>query len=389
MVDTGSLGAGEERGASYGPFVQVLCDCLGNDLDDQNEPVERQLGRALAAVRPQFSALTVPLLAFLGANVEDSGWRILTPGARRRRIVEAVTAIVRHVAATRKLLLVVENLHWLDRESEMLLDHLIRELSGQSAVILVTYRPGYQERWKRAASYQRHNIEPLSEADCRLLVDAKLGAHPSLSAVKTQLVARTQGVPLFVEEMVKTLSETAIVDGEAGNFRAEKAVIQLKIPDSVRPVLAARIDRLPSEAKEILQVAAAIGGEFDASLLAAAHGCSVAELAPQLEVLETGDFIVVRKGKAADRLAFRHVLIQEVTYRSLLSRKRKRIHVGYRQRHGTAVSATAEARGRGARAALPGGPAVGPRRHALGSSRTEGDRSRCSSALDPLHRVGA
>lgn len=318
--------AGEERGASYAPFVQVLCDCLGTDLDDPTEPVAQQLARALAAAQPQFATLLAPLLALLGANIEDAAWGILTSGARRRRIVEAVTAIVRHVAAERKLLLVVENLHWLDRESEVLLDHLIKELSGQMAVVVVTYRPGYQERWRRLAGYQRHDIEPFSETDCRLLVDAKLGTHPSLSAVKSQLVARTQGVPLFVEEMVKTLSETAVVDGEAGNFRAGKAAIQLKIPDSVRPVLAARIDRLPSVAKEILQVAAAIGGEFDVSLLAGAHGCSVAELAPQLDVLETGDFIVGQKGKPADRFAFRHVLIQEATYRSMLSGKRQRIH---------------------------------------------------------------
>lgn len=317
--------AGEESGASYGPFVRMLGDCLDIDLDDHDVPVTQQISRSLAA-RPQFVKLQVPVLALLGNSVEDANWASLTSGARRSRIVETVATVVRHTAAGRKLLFVVENLHWLDRASEVLLDHLIRELSEQSVLIVITYRPGYRERWRRSTGYQRITIKPLSKPDCRRLLDAALGTDPSLAAVKTQLVSRTQGVPLFVEEMVKTLSETAVLDGEAGNFWASAATIQLRIPDSVRPVLAARVDRLPSEAKEVLQVAAAIGGEFHLSLLAAACGCSVAQLAPHLDVLQAGDFILARKGKAAERFAFRHVLIQEATYRSLLSTRRQRIH---------------------------------------------------------------
>jgi class 3 adenylate cyclase/tetratricopeptide (TPR) repeat protein len=318
--------AGEEKGPSYGPFVRVLCDCLGTELDGQHTPVAQQLETSLAKARPQFVELLAPLLALLGAEIEEPSWNVLSPAVRRRRILEAFATVVRHTAARQKLLLVAENVHWLDRESESLLEYLIKELSNQSVLVVATYRPGYKERWKRSTSYRGIKVKPLSQTDCSRLLDAKLGVDPSLSEVKAQLVARTQGVPLFVEEMVKSLSETAVLHGESGNFRTGAEVIKLKIPDGVRPVLAARIDRLPAEPKEILQVAAAIGSEFRLPLLAAARSCSVAQLVPHLEVLEAGDFIVARKGKVGDRFAFRHVLVQEVTYRSLLSTKRQRIH---------------------------------------------------------------
>jgi class 3 adenylate cyclase len=318
--------AGEERTASYRPFMQLIGDCLGADLYGPQEPIARQLERALTAAGPHLMALQSPLLALIGAPVDDPEWSGMTPTVRQRRIVEAVGLLIDHTAARRRLLLLVEDAHFFDRQSEELLDYLVERLSKQNGMIVATCRPAYRDHWKRIAGYRRIKVEPLTEPDCRRLLDEKLGRDPSLAAIKTQLIARTQGVPLFVEEMVKTLSETAFFDGVGGNYRTTAAAVEINIPDSVRPVLAARIDRLPAVPKEILQIAAAIGVEFDLAVLAGARGSSEAELQTHLDVLEEGDFIIARRGKAAGRFAFRHVLIQEVAYRSLLSARRQQIH---------------------------------------------------------------
>jgi class 3 adenylate cyclase/tetratricopeptide (TPR) repeat protein len=317
---------GEEHGASYRPFVRLIADCLDTDLYGPQEPIARQIERALSAAGPKLKGLLAPLLALIGAPVDDPNWTALAPTIRQRRIVEAVETLIDHAAARRRLLLLVEDAHWFDRQSEALLDHLVAGLSRRNAMVVATFRPTYRDHWKRFDGYRRIKVEPLTEPDCRRLLDEKLGRDPSLSAIKTQLIARTQGVPLFVEEMVKALSETAVFDGDSGNYRATSANVEINIPDSVRPVLAARIDRLPAVPKDILQIAASIGVEFDLTVLAGARGGTEAELGPHLDVLESGDFIIARRGKPAGHFAFRHVLIQEVAYRSLLSARRQQIH---------------------------------------------------------------
>ena len=379
----------EERSVSYRPFIRVLRDCLDMDLDGQRCPLARELARALAAAHPQLKNQLAPLSALFGTTVEDPSWTTMAPAIRRRRILEAVVTVICQTAARRKLLLLVEDVHWFDRESDALLDHLIDALSTQRALVVATYRPGYHERWKRNAGYHQIRLRPLSAPDCHRLLDATLGVHPSLSAVKAHLASRTQGVPLFVEEMVRTLSETGVLDGTSGNFRTSALVNHIQIPDSIQPVLAARIDRLSAEPKEILQVAAVIGNDFDVPLLAEALGRSPTQLAPHLAVLESGDFIFAKKRTTVARFAFRHVLIQEATYRSLLSTKRQQIHAAiaggienlYPQRLKEEAEALAHHsfEGRLWEPAVTKSQAGGP----------EGNRARRAPAGGPMDRGGA
>lgn len=319
-------GGDEERNASYLPFARLLRDWCGAEPDDPPDEVLQRIRTGLAALQLDENVLLAPLAALLDIAARDPGWPALPPSVRRRRCAEAMVLLLRSLARDRSLLLLVEDAHVLDTESETLLDSVIDEIAGMAILLIATYRPDYRERWQRIGAYRKLDLLPFAEADCRLLLDARLGLNPDLAAIKDQLAVRTAGIPLFVEEMIRTLSETEVLAGEPGRYRLVSDSAALQVPDTVQSVLAARIDRLPARRKRILQVAAAVGGEFSLPLLAHVLRHPPAQLAADLAALKAGEFIVAREGKAVARFTFRHVMMEEVTYRSLLSPRRRDIH---------------------------------------------------------------
>ncbi len=316
----------EQRSSSYLPFASLLRDWCGAEPDDPHDQVIQRIGNRLAELRSDGKALLAPVAALLDIPTGDADWVQLSPSLRRRRIAEAMVSLLRDLAQRRKLLLLIEDAHWLDRESEALLERLVDELPDIGMLLVATYRPEHRERWDRSGGYRRIDVRPLSGAESRLLLDARLGPDPSLDPVKEQLAERTQGIPLFLEEMIRTLNETAVVAGKPGQYRLAGTVQRLQVPDTVQSVLASRVDRLPPRRKELLQVAAAIGGEFSLPLLARVLDRPALDLAADLTALKAAEFIVARGGKAALRFGFRHVLMEEVTYGSLLGSRRLHIH---------------------------------------------------------------
>jgi len=316
----------EERHASYLPFARLLRDWCGAEPDDPHDDVLQRMRGGLAALRLNSDALLAPLAALLDIPAQASDWPMLPPSMRRRRCGDAIVLLLRHLAQDRRLLLLVEDAHALDPESEVLLDSVVDQIATMSILLIATYRPDYRERWQRIGEYRKIELPPLDDANCRLLLDARLGPDPGLASVKDQLVARTQGIPLFVEEMIRTLSETEVLAGEPGRYSLATATALPQVPDTVQSVLAARIDRLPAKRKRILQIAAAVGGEFSLPLLAHILRQPAGQLAADLAALKAGEFIVERDGKAVRRFTFRHIMMEEVTYRSLLSPRRRDIH---------------------------------------------------------------
>src|SRR5262249_39645442 len=155
--------------------------------------------------------------------------------------------------------LVFENLQWIDTGTQTLLDHLIDGLPTARLLLLVSYRPQYQHNWGNKSYYTELRLDPLPSASTQELLQALLGDDASLEPLRHRLIARTAGNPFFLEESVRTLVETHVLVGERGAYRLAKALPNIQIPAAVQVVLAARIDRLPPEEKNLLQSAAVIG----------------------------------------------------------------------------------------------------------------------------------
>ena len=222
---------------------------------------------------------TLPAVcALLEVPVEDPLWPALDPHQRRQRTLDALKDLWRGESEVQPLLLIVENLHWIDTETQAFLDLLIDSLPAPRLLLLVSYRPEYQHGWGSKTYYTQLRLDPLPRTNVQVLLDDLLGDDASLEALKRRLSERTEGNPFFLEESVQTLVETQVLIGEPGAYHLAAPLPNLQVPTTVQAVLAARIDRLPPEEKGVLQAAAVIGRDVPIPLLQTIAGVREEEL---------------------------------------------------------------------------------------------------------------
>ena len=225
------------------------------------------------------------------------------------------------------LLLVFEDLHWIDAETQALLDSLVESLPTARLLLLVNYRPEYQHGWGSKTYYTQLRLDPLPPASADELLQALLGDDPSLAPLKQLLIARTEGNPFFLEESVRTLVETGVLVGRAGRLSPGTAPRPtMQVPATVQAVLAARIDRLPPEEKRLLQTAAVIGTEVPLPLLQAIAELPEEALHRGLAHLQAAEFLYETRLFPEREYTFKHALTHEVAYGSLLQERRRALH---------------------------------------------------------------
>jgi tetratricopeptide (TPR) repeat protein len=217
-------------------------------------------------------------------------------------------------------------LHWIDAETQVLLDSLIESLPTARLLLLVNYRPEYQHGWGSKTYYTQLRLDPLPPASADELLHALLGDDPSLSPLKQLLIARAEGNPFFLEESVRTLVETGALVGERGAYRLTRPLADLQVPATVYAVLAARIDRLPAEEKRLLQTVAAIGTEIPLPLLEAIAELPEDALHRALAHLQAAEFLYETRLFPHREYTFKHALTHEVAYGSLLQERRRVLH---------------------------------------------------------------
>jgi class 3 adenylate cyclase/tetratricopeptide (TPR) repeat protein len=322
----------ESASVSYGkatPYFPVL-DLLKRyaqveDRDDTRTIRARVTGQVLtldAALQETIPAL----LALLEALPEDSPFRALDPPQRRRRTLDGLKQVLLRESQVQPLLLVFEDLHWIDTETQALLDSLVESLPTARLLLLVNYRPEYQHGWGSKTYYTQLRLDPLPPVSAHEFLHALLGDNPGLAPLTQLLIARTEGNPFFLEESVRTLVETGVLVGAPGAYRLVQAVPSIQVPATVQAVLAARIDRLPPEEKRLLQTAAVIGMEVPLALLQAIAELPEEALHRGLTHLQAAEFLYETRLFPEHAYTFKHALTHEVAYRSLLQERRRALH---------------------------------------------------------------
>jgi class 3 adenylate cyclase/tetratricopeptide (TPR) repeat protein len=295
------------------------------DHDEGRKIREKLTGKLLtldAALGPTLPAF----LTLLDVPVEDRQWQALDPSQRRQRTLEAIKHLLLRESQVQPLLLVFENLHWIDAETQAVLDSLIDSLPTARMLLLVNYRPEYQHGWGSKTYYTQLRLDPLPPASTEELLQALLGDDPSLVPLKRLLIERTEGNPFFLEESVQALVETGVLVGERGAYRLAKPFESMQVPATVQAVLTARIDRLPPEEKRFLQTAAVIGTEVPFALLQAIGELSEEELRRGLGHLQAAEFLYETSLFPELAYTFKHALTHEVAYGSLLQERRRALH---------------------------------------------------------------
>jgi class 3 adenylate cyclase/tetratricopeptide (TPR) repeat protein len=322
----------ESSSVSYGKATAYLpvCDllkayCHLEDRDDLRTVRAKITGQILTLD----DALqdTVPaVLALFEALPADNPFLSIDPLQRRRRTLEALKRVLLRESQVQPLLLVFEDLHWIDTETQAVLDLLVDSLPTARVLLLVNYRPEYQHGWGSKTFYTQLRLDPLPEASADTLLHALLGHDPGLVPLTQLLMARTQGNPFFLEESVRTLVETGVLVGDRGAYRLDKPLDTMQVPATVQALLAARIDRLPPEDKRLLQTAAVIGTEVPWPLLQAIADTSDEALYRSLAQLQAAELLYETSLFPERAYTFKHALTHEVAYGSLLHERRRGLH---------------------------------------------------------------
>jgi class 3 adenylate cyclase/tetratricopeptide (TPR) repeat protein len=314
------------KATPYFPVVDLLKRyCYVEERDDPRTIRAKVTGQVLTL--DEALQATIPaLLALLDALPADSPFLTLDPPQRRQRTLDGLKRLLMRESQVQPLLLVCEDLHWIDTETQALLDSLVESVPTVQLLLLVNYRPEYQHGWGSKTYYRQLRLDPLPPASADEFLQALLGNDPSLGPLKPLLIERTGGNPFFLEESVRTLVETGMLVGAQGAYRLAQPLASLQMPATVQAVLAARIDRLPPEAKYLLQTAAVIGTEVPFALLQAIVEGSEEVLHRSLAQLQGAEFLYETRLFPEREYTFKHALTHEVAYSGLLQERRRVLH---------------------------------------------------------------
>jgi class 3 adenylate cyclase/tetratricopeptide (TPR) repeat protein len=322
IIEAGSVSYG--KATSYLPVIDLLKVYFKvQDRETPREIREKVTGKLLTLDRT-LEPIVPALLALLDVPVEDTAWQALDPAQRRQRTLDAVKHLLLRESQGQPVLVVFEDLHWIDAETQALLDGLVESLPTARLLLLVNYRPEYQHAWVSKTYYSQLRLDALPPESTGELLSALLGDDPGLEPLKRLLVRR--GNPFFIEESIRTLVETGALTGKRGAYRLTRPIQAIEVPATVQVILAARIDRLPADDKQLLQTAAVIGKDVPFVLLHAVAEAAEDAVQRGLAHLQAAEFLYETRLFPDPEYTFKHALTHEVTYGTLLQDRRKALH---------------------------------------------------------------
>ena len=324
VLESASVSYG--KATPYFPIIDLLRRYSHVEEHDDTRTIRAKVTGQVLTLDETLQDTLPALLSLLDTLPEDSPFLKLDPPQRRQRTLDALKRVFLRESQVQPLVLVFEDLHWIDSETQALLNSLVESLPTTLLLLLVNYRPEYQHGWGSKTYYTQLRLDPLPPVSAEAFLQALLGDDLSLTPLKHLLIARTQGNPFFLEESVLTLVETGVLVGDRGASRLAKPLESLQVPATVQAVLAARIDRLPPAEKRLLQTAAVIGTEVSFALVQAIGELSEEELRRALGHLQAAEFLYETRLFPEPEYTFKHALTHEVAYGSLLLERRRGLH---------------------------------------------------------------
>src|SRR6266852_4474144 len=313
------------KASAYLPVLELLYRYFGiADAEDKAARRDR-INTRINALDPALND-TLPLLyTLMGLHEGPDPHAQMDPQIKRRRMLDAIKRIILRESLNQPTVVIFEDLHWIDGETQALLDLLADGIANSRILLLVNYRPEYRHEWTNKSYYTQLRLDALGRESAGEMLSTLLGADGDLKPLKRLIIERTEGNPFFIEEMVQALfDEGALIRN--GEVKITRPLSQLRLPPTVQGILAARIDRLTSEQKDLLQTLSVMGKESPLDLIRRVTSTAGAQLERMLSDLQTGEFIYEQPALSGVEYAFKHALTQEVAYNSLLIERRKLLH---------------------------------------------------------------
>ncbi len=322
------------KASAYLPVLELLYGYFGIADADDKAPRRGKIETRLSALDPALSD-TLPLLyTLMGLHEGPDPLAQMDPQIKRRRMLDAIKRIILRESLNQLTVVVFEDLHWIDSETQALLDLLTDGIANARILLLVNYRPEYRHEWTNKSYYVQLRLDALGRESAEEMLSTLLGDGVELDPLKRMVIERTEGNPFFIEEMVQGLFDDGALIRN-GEVKIVRPLSQLRLPLTVQGILASRIDRLSAGQKDLLQTLAVIGRESPLALIRQLASTADASLEQRLSDLQAGEFIYEQPAVGDVEYVFKHALTQEVAYDSILIERRKLIHA----RTGAAIEA--------------------------------------------------
>jgi predicted ATPase len=317
------------KASAWLPVLELLRRYFG--IQDADDPATRgdKVRTALTALDAALGDTLPYLYGLLGLVEGADPLAQMDPQIKRQRTLDAIKRIVLRESLNQPLVVIFEDLHWIDEQTQALLDLLADGIGNVQLLLLVNYRPEYLHPWTNKSHYVQLGLNPLGRESADELLTALLGDAVELNPLKRLAIERTGGNPFFIEEIVQALfDEGALVRN--GAVKVTRSLSKLRLPPTVQGILASRIDRLSAEQKDLLQILAVMGRQSSLGLLTQVAPQPATQMERTLAELSGAEFIYEQPSAAGVEYVFKHALTQEVAYNSLLiERRRWRPAAGY------------------------------------------------------------
>jgi tetratricopeptide (TPR) repeat protein len=309
----------------YLPMLDILRSYFDIKGDDLEHIIKKKIIDKVLLLDESLESVLPPLQEILSLKVEDEGYVNLEPGQKRERTFEALRDLFFRESQTKTLVLAVEDLHWIDKTSEEYLDYLTGWLANAKILLVLLYRPEYTHQWGSKSYYNRIGLDQLTAKSSTELIQALLEGGQVVPELRELILGRASGNPLYMEELTHTLLENGCIQRKENQYVLSRKASEIQIPDTVQGIISARMDRLEDNLKRIMQAASVIGRDFAFRVLQAITGVRE-ELKSYLLNLQGLEFIYEKRLFPELEYIFKHALIQEVAYNSLLQKRRQEIH---------------------------------------------------------------
>jgi class 3 adenylate cyclase/predicted ATPase len=314
------------KASAYLPVLDFLHGYFRIGADDDARTRREKVNGRIVTLDPALEDTRPYLFALLGIVEGEDPLAQMDANVRKRRTLDAIKRILLRESINQPLIVMFEDLHWIDEQTQELLNLLADSIGTAKLLLAVNYRPEYSHQWNSKTYYTQLRLDPLGKESADEMLEALLGDGEGTAPLKRLIIEKTEGNPFFMEETVQVLLDEGSLVHDGGIMRLTKPLGELKIPPTVQGILAARIDRLSAEPKNLLQALAVIGREFPMSLIRSVFAKSDDELNHLLNDLQLGEFIYEQPAVGDSEYSFKHALTQEVAYNSVLMERRRLLH---------------------------------------------------------------
>ena len=314
------------RGVPFYPIIDIFKSNFDIRDDDRDPAIREKVKKGIKIVNAD-QASTLPYFLEL-FSVKESGVDslALSPAEKKDRIMKAARHIGLKASEIRPLILAYEDLHWMDKSSEELLKDFLEDIPAARVMIIFTYRPDYVHTWGGKSYHSQVTLNRLSNRESLAMITNLLGTEKINRKLEDLILEKTEGIPFYIEELIKSLKTLNIIEKHENTYRLGKDIREVTIPSMIQDVIMARVDTLPEGAKELIQIGSVIEREFGYEIIKKVSGLEEHLLLSYLSAIKDSELLYERGIFPESTYIFKHALTREVVYDSIINKRKIKLH---------------------------------------------------------------